>query len=236
MRNKSLKFFAAVLLFIVSLPIYSQMNLAGEKPEGKMFHSLKQEKKLKYEKNANISFADSLNKKLVTKKSISALFLGIGTGIAVPLSPFKDNSDVTFGILGRLEFASTSIFPFVISGEVDYFSFNGSDEFRTTNLLNTYKTKILSVGMNIEYSLSKLVHSSFTMPFLTVDVKNNIIKREYDASVTFNDLPREETKISVGAGFGLTIFILDFYVKYNHMKNNSFIGVYTKTKIPVIKF
>jgi hypothetical protein len=219
------------MLFLASFTVYSQLADTQLKiSEEKEFSITSKNPKTK------LSYADSLNKKLVTKKSISALFLSFGGGIAVPLSPFKDNSDVTFGILGRLEFASTSIFPFVISGEVDYFSFNGADEFKTTNLLNSYKTKILSVGLNIEYSLTKLIRSSFTMPFLTVDVKNNIIKREYDDTRTLTDLPREETKISVGAGVGFTVFILDFYVKYNHMKNNSFIGVYTKTKIPVIKF
>lgn len=187
-------------------------------------------------KKSNVTLADSLNKKLITKKSISALFISVGGGIAVPLSPFKDNSNVTFGILGRLEFASTLIFPFIISGEVDYFSYKGADEFKTINLLSNFKTKILSVGLNIEYSLAKLIHSSFTMPFLTVDVKNNLIKREYDGARTFENLPRDESKISIGAGFGLTLFIFDFYVKYNRMKDNSSIGVYTKTKIPVIRF
>ena len=188
------------------------------------------------QKNSKVTFADSLNKKLVTKKSISAIFLGIGGGISIPLSPFINNSDVTFGILGRLEFASTSIFPFVIGGEVDYFSYSGSDEFKTQNLLNTFDTKILSVGLNIEYSLSKILRSSFTMPFLTIDVKNNLIKREYDSDTTFADLSREESKISIGAGFGFTLFIFDFYAKYNYMKGNSNIGVYTKTKIPIIRF
>jgi hypothetical protein len=181
-------------------------------------------------------FNDSLNKGLKRSKSISALFLSAGGGISVPLSPFKTSSDVTFGILGRLEFSSYGIFPFVIGGEVTYFSYGGADEFKTVNLLTNFKTTILSYGLNIEYSLAKILRSSFTMPFLTVDVKNNMIKREYDDARNFDDLPREETKVGVGAGFGFTLFIFDFYAKYNYMKNNSHIGVYTKTKIPVIRF
>lgn len=191
---------------------------------------------LKLNSQQKAVYADSVKKKLITKKSISAIFLSVGGGLSIPLSPFKDNSDVTFGILGRLEFASTSIFPFVVGGEVSYFSYNGADLFKTTQLLTAYKTQMLSAGLNIEYSLSRLLRSSFTMPFLTVDVKNNIIKREYDESRTIDGLPRNETKISVGAGFGFTLFIFDFYAKYNYMKDNSHVGVYTKTKIPVIKF
>lgn len=181
-------------------------------------------------------FQDTTKKKLVTSKSISAIFISFGGGIAVPLGKFKENSDVTFGVLGRLEFASTSIYPFIIGAQVDYFSYSGADEFKTINLLSNFRTKILAFGLNIEYPLSKLFRSSFTMPFLTIDVKSNRIKREYDESRNLDGLLREEQKISVGAGVGMTLFILDFLLKYNYMKDNSFIGVYTKTKIPVIKF
>lgn len=178
---------------------------------------------------------DSIDKKTY-RKNISAIFLGVGGGISIPMSGFKDNSDVTFGILGRLEFSSTSLFPLVIGGEVTYFSYNGSDLFKTTNLLSAFKTKIFSYGLNVEYSLTKIFRTAFTMPFLTVDVKNNSIKREYDDDTTMADLPRTASKISVGAGFGFTMFIFDFHVKYNYLKGNPNIGVYVKTKIPIIRF
>lgn len=231
-----------MLLLLTVLPVSAQINrerINTERINSELSSAIINSKRLNPQNlylSGKPAYADSLKKKLVTKRSISAIFLSIGGGIAVPLSPFKENSDVTFGLLGRLEFASTSIFPFVIGGEVDYFSYNGADLFKTTNVLTNFKTKILSVGLNIEYSLSKVLRSSFTMPFLTFDVKNNIIKREYDESRELEALPRKETKISVGAGLGFTIFVLDFYAKYNYMKDNSYIGVYTKTKIPVIKF
>jgi hypothetical protein len=182
--------------------------------------------------------ADTLKKKTSYRRNISALFLGLGGGISIPLKSFKDNSAVTFGILGRLEFSSTSIFPFVIGGEVTYFSYNGADVFKTTNLLATFKTKDLGFGLNIEYSLAKLLNSSFTMPFLTIDVKSHSIKRDIDAGRNLDSigLPARESKISIGAGFGFTMFIFDFHVKYNYMKDMPSIGVYAKTKFPVIRF
>ncbi len=182
------------------------------------------------------SFADSLKKKQVSKKSISAIFIGVGGGLALPTSNFKETANPTFGLLGRLEFSSTGIFPFVIGGEVNYYSFNSPDEFRTINLLNGYRTKILAIGLNIDYSLSKLFRSSFTMPFISVDVKSNNIKRDFDVNRSFDGLPVNESKISFGAGLGFTVFILDFSVKYNYMKDNSFIAVTTKTKFPIIRF
>jgi hypothetical protein len=190
----------------------------------------------KHSYSEKFQFADSLKKNLVTKRSISALFIGIGGGLSIPAAKFNETANPIFGILGRMEFSSTGIFPFVIGGEVNYYSYNSPDEFRTTNLLTGYKTKILSFGLNIDYSLSKLISSSFTMPFLTVDVKSNNIKREYDAGRTLEGLLPSESKVSIGAGFGFTIFILDFSVKYNYIKDNSFVSVTTKTKFPLIRF
>jgi hypothetical protein len=193
---------------------------------------------LKLKEIRKSGFADTVKSKVSYKKSISAVFLGIGGGISIPLGGFKDNSDVTFGLLGRLDFSSTSIFPFVIGGEVTYFSYNGSDEFKTENLLGTFRTKDLAFGLNIEYSLARLLKSSFTMPFISVDVKSHNIKRDIDEDANLDSLGllRSESKISVGAGFGFTMFIFDFHIKYNYMKEMNNVAVYTKMKIPVIRF
>ncbi len=170
------------------------------------------------------------------KFSLSGFFLSVGGGLSVPVAGFNQNSDVAFGFLGRVEFSSTSIFPLIIGGEFNYFSYPGADQFKTLNVINNYKTRILSYGLSVEYTLSKLLNSSYTIPFLTLDVKNNMIKREYDGEANLEGLPREETKFSVGAGAGFTLFVFDFLVKYNYMKSLSNIGVYTKVKIPVIRF
>lgn len=219
-----------MVLVILTVNIYSQKH-------SKIDLSYKQNSghyKVKY--SNNVIYADSLQKKLVPKRSISALFLGLGGGIAVPMSKFSETANPTFGLLGRLEFSSTGIFPFVIGGEVNYYSYNSPDEFRTINLLSSYRTKILSFGLNIDYSLSKIFKTSFTMPFISVDVKSNNIKRDFDENRSFEGLPLTESKVSVGAGIGFTLFILDFSVKYNYMKDNSFVSVTTKTKFPVIRF
>ena len=189
-------------------------------------------------KNANYNLLqDTTKPKIKTKTfSLSGFFLSAGGGLSVPIAEFNQNSDVGFGFLGRLEFSSTSIFPLIIGGEINYFTYTGADQFKTLNVLDGYKTKMLSFGLSLEYTLSKLLNSSYTIPFFTIDVKNNMIKREYDGDAVLEGLPREETKISVGAGGGFTLFIFDFVIKYNYMKSLSNIGVYTKIKIPVIRF
>lgn len=230
MKTINLKLILPLVLLILSVNTFSQIQ---NKPE------LTYSQKYALQNAAgdkSVTYADSLQKKLVPKRTISALFLGLGGGIAVPMSQFSETANPTFGLLGRLEFSSTGIFPFVIGGEVNYYSYNSPDEFRTINLLSSYRTKILSFGLNIDYSLSKIFKTSFTMPFISVDVKSNNIKRDFDENRSFEGLPLTESKVSFGAGIGFTLFILDFSVKYNYMKDNTFISVTTKTKFPVIRF
>lgn len=230
MKTTYLKLILPLVLLILTVNTYSQKQNKFDLSYSKKY-ALQNSKVTQ-----PITYADSLQKKLVPKRSISALFLGLGGGIAVPMSKFSETANPTFGILGRLEFSSTGIFPFVIGGEVNYYSYNSPDEFRTINLLSSYRTKILSFGLNIDYSLSKIFKTSFTMPFISVDVKSNNIKRDFDENRSFEGLPLTESKVSVGAGLGFTLFILDFSVKYNYMKDNSFVSVTTKTKFPVIRF
>jgi len=228
LKQPALKIFI-LLLTVILLPAFSFPQIKTDKS----FNLFKQ----KSETNYNSFLQDTTKPKIKTKSfSLSGFFLSAGGGLSVPVAGFNQNSDVGFGFLGKLEFSSTSIFPLIIGGEVSYFTYQGADQFKTLNLLDGYKTKILSFGLSLEYTLSKLLNSSYTIPFFTIDVKNNIIKREYDAEDELEGLPREETKISVGAGAGFTLFIFDFVVKYNYMKSLSNVGVYTKVKIPVIRF
>jgi hypothetical protein len=215
-----------LIINLNSLSLYAQ----GKLPDIVNKHAQKQNSSIGY-------LSDTTEKKTKTSKfSFNGIFISAGGGLNVPVVSFNDNSIPAFGILGRLEFSSTSIFPFIIGGEVSYFSYNGADLFKTTNLLTNYKTKILSYGLNIEYVLSKFFNSSYTIPFVTIDIKNNNINREYDEAAQLPGLPRSESKISVGAGFGFTLFIFDFYAKYNYMEELQNFGVYTKIKFPLIKF
>lgn len=220
MKTKSINIIIAVLVLSCTL-LYSQQITGGK-------HILLNNKSF---------LLDDSTKKPVTLKNVSlgGIFLSLGTGLTIPLRSFNTNSNYAFGILGGLEYSSTKIFPLVIGGEVSYFSYAGDDDFKTINVLKAFTTKIFSYGLTLEYSLSRLLHTSYSMPFLKVDVKNNSIKREYDDAVTFNDLPRKESRISFGAGVGFTLFVLDFYVKYNFMKDMSNFGVYAKLKFPLIK-
>jgi hypothetical protein len=231
LKHPILKISAAV--FLITISAYES---SAQESSLKAFNISELRHELLY--GSSNTFQDTTKPKQKKAKgfSLHGIFLSIGGGLSVPLSDFNAYSNVSYGILGRLEYSSTVIFPFVVGGEVDYFSYGGYDLYKTLHLLNNLDTKILSYGLSIEYTLSRLLNSSYTTPFLALDVKNNIIKREYDDNVTIDELPRKQTKISVGAGAGFTLFVFDFVIKYNYMKTLSNIGVYTKIKFPIIRF
>lgn len=215
--QKILKYLIIILAF--SLKLYTQNGF-----------------KEKFTTHHNNSY-DTLKKKVHSSKLISGIFISAGAGLSVPLPDFSKSANPSFGINGRIEYASTSIFPLIPGAEISYFTHNSPDEFRTSNLLNSFKTQILSAGVNLEYCLVNIIKSSFTIPFFTLDLKYNLIKRDYDENRRQENLMEEkESKISLGTGLGFTIFIFDFYGKYNYMKNNSYLGFYVKTKIPLIRF
>lgn len=181
------------------------------------------------------SLADS-TKKNTRSVSLAGLFLSVGGGLDLPLGNFHNNSNSAFGILGRLEYSSTSIFPFIIGGGVHYFVYNGQDEFKTANLLTTFKTSVLAFGLTVDVSLAKFIRSTYTMPFITFEVKYNNITREITPSKDLTGLPLEEKKIGIGAGLGFTLFIFDIYAKYTFSKDMTSVGVFTKVKVPVLRF
>ena len=223
----------SAVVFLTAVSVYT-VNAQESSPKPFKISELRHE--LLY--GNNNTFQDTTKPKQKKPKdfSLHGIFLSVGGGLSVPLSDFNAYSNVSYGILGRLEYSSTVIFPFVVGGEIDYFTYAGYDLYKTLNRLNNLDTKILSYGLSIEYTLARLLNSSYTTPFIALDVKNNIIKREYDENVTIEELQRKQTKISVGAGIGFTLFIFDFVVKYNYMKTLNNIGVYTKVKFPLIRF
>ena len=188
--------------------------------------------------NPGITYRQDTTKnenKKTRKVTISGIFVSAGTGLSLPIAQFNATSNPVFGIFGRVEYSSTSIFPVVIGGEFAYFSYPGADQYKTLNLLTNFRTKDFSIGLTADISLSQLFKSNYTIPFICIDVKTNKISRDISGQ-PLPIVPVKETRTSIGAGFGFTLFVLDFYVKYNYMKTLSSFGIYTKIKFPVLRF
>ncbi len=217
-------------IFLISLIILSAKFTLSQNINPNLQINGKSFGKLSY-----TALIDSNKQEKKHKVSISGIFLSIGTGLSVPLAQFSSKSNPVFGILGRLEFASTATYPLVFGGEVSYYSYSGKDNFMTQNLLTGYQTKIFSYGLTAEVTFARLIKSHYTIPFICIDVKSNKITRVISGS-TLPDIPLKESRVSVGAGFGFTLFVLDFYLKYNFMKDLSSFGAFAKIKFPILRF
>ena len=195
------------------------------------FHSIKSTGKIALQQ-------DSTRNESTTKKiSIGGIFLSAGFGLSIPLAQFNSTSNSKFGLLGRVEYSSTTIFPFVIGGEISYFSYSGADNYLTQNFLNTFQSKIFGAGLVIDFALSRFLKSYYTNPFVTLTLKSNSINRVISGNgTTLPNVPTHERKTSVGLGLGFTIFVVDLYLQYTYMKDLTSIGIFSKIKIPVIRF
>jgi len=174
--------------------------------------------------------------KLVSDKPVpSGIFLSANIGIDIPFQKFSENSSTALILGARLEYASLKIYPVVIGVSYQYQSNPGGDEFKTVNLLNSFDTKIHSFGIGFDVILNKYLKSSFTIPFLTLELKYLSAKREISPEGALPELLREESIIGFSGGLGFTLFIFDIYGTYNYAKDYSSISVRTRVRIPVLK-
>ena len=179
---------------------------------------------------------DSVRKLISDKPNPSGLFLSAGLGADIPFSDFADNSTTALCLGARLEYSGLKIYPFVIGLSYQYQSNEGSDDFKTTNLLNGLKTTIHSFGFGFDVILNKYLKSSFTIPFLTLEVKYLMAQREINPENALPDLAREESVIGFSGSLGFTLYVFDIYGTYTHAKNYSSFAVKTRFRIPVLRF
>ncbi|MBN1632542.1 MAG: hypothetical protein JW917_00075 [Ignavibacteria bacterium] len=179
---------------------------------------------------------DSLRKLKSDKLEPSGLFFSAGLGIDIPFLNFSDNSSTSLCLGARVEYSSLKIYPFVIGLSYQYQGNEGSDDFKTINLLNGLKTTIHSVGLGFDINLNKYLKSSFTIPFLTLEVKYLMAQREINPETALQDFLRKESLIGFSGGLGFTLYVFDIYGTYTHAKNYSSFAVRTRFRIPIIKF
>lgn len=179
---------------------------------------------------------DSLRKLVSDKPEPSGLFLSVGLGADIPFSDFADNSSTALCLGARIEYSALKIYPFVAGVSYQYQSNEGNDDFKTVNLLNGMNTTIHSFGLGFDVNLNKYLKSSFTIPFLLLEVKYLMTKREINPESALPDLLREESVIGFSGGLGFTLYVFDIYGTYTHAKNYSSFAVKTRFRIPILKF
>lgn len=166
----------------------------------------------------------------------SGIFVAPVLGVDFPMDEFSSNSkySVSYGV--KLEFASISIYPIVLFGEFHSQKHQGSDAFKTLNVLNSLETKITSIGGGVYILLNKYLKSNFTMPFIVADVKLYNVKRTISPEVNIEGIKLTDSKVVFSAGLGFTLFIFDIITSYNFAKEYSALSFKTQFRLPLIKF
>lgn len=175
--------------------------------------------------------------KLVSDKPVPAgIFISAGIGADIPFSDFSDNSATALLLNARVEYSSLKLYPFNFGFSYQYQKNEGNEEFNTTNLLNGSNTTIHSLGIGFDLILNKYLKSSFTIPFLTLEVKYLMAQREISPENALPEIPRKESVLGFSGGLGFTLYIFDIYGTYTNAKNYSSFAVRTRFRIPVLRF
>lgn len=169
-------------------------------------------------------------------KKPGGIFIAPVLGAEFPTKGFNSNSKYAFSFGGRLEYASTSIYPFILGATVQYQNHAGSDDYKTLYLINSLNTKITSYGVSVDMILNKFLKSSFTIPFVFIEARSVSVKREVSPVNEYPDLKTTDNTIAFGGGAGFTLYIFDIYASYLSAKEYSTISIKTRFRFPLIKF
>jgi hypothetical protein len=168
--------------------------------------------------------------------SPGGLFITPSLGMELPMSGISGNSNMALSLGAKLEYSSIKIYPFVLGISFQVNNHNGSEEYRTINLLNTFTTKITSFGISVDFLLAKFLKTKFTVPFFILEGKYFQIQREISPEKELAGILKDESGIGVTAGAGFTLYIFDIIGTYSYFEKNSTIGFKTRIRVPIIKF
>lgn len=182
------------------------------------------------------------NDTLVTPKlkkdysSPGGIFITPSLGMEIPMAGISGNSNMALSLGAKLEYSSIKIYPFVIGVSFQVNNHNGSEEYKTINLLNTFVTKITSVGLSVDFLLAKFFKTKFTVPFFILEGKYFKIQREISPEKELEGVLKDESGFGVTAGAGFTLYVFDLIGTYSYFEKNSTIGFKTRIRVPIIKF
>lgn len=209
-----------ISIFLLSTPSYSQVDYPGDI-------------KLSEFKSTKLELAE-LSKSKST--SISGIFISPHIGISFPMVEFGENSRAAFTYGGKVEFASTSIFPFVIGGFFQSQKHSGSEEFKADNRIDVLETTLTQFGGSVDILLGRILPTYFTLPLATIEVSQISVERVITPIANNPGLPESDSKIGITAGLGFTLYIFDILGKYTYAGEYSSFNVSTRFHFPLLKF
>jgi len=168
--------------------------------------------------------------------SPGGIFITPSLGMEIPMAGISGNSNMALSLGAKLEYSSIKIYPFILGVTFQVNNHNGSEEYKTINLLNTFTTKITSFGISVDFLLAKFLKTKFTVPFFILEGKYFQIQREISPEKELAGVIKDESGIGVTAGAGFTLYIFDIIGTYSYFEKNSTIGFKTRIRVPIIKF
>lgn len=177
------------------------------------------------------------SEKSETKKiSFGGIFISPTIGASFPIGSFANysKSGLVYGF--KAEIAFNKLYPFVFGFVYEYQNNPGNPEFTSTNVLNTYDTKITAIGGSVDFILNKYIKSNFTSPVITLEVKYASVKKDISPITNIPDIPGDKNLLTYSAGIGFTIYVLDLVSKYTFASEYSNLNFQARIHIPLIKF
>jgi len=166
----------------------------------------------------------------------SGIFLAPDFGFNFPMGTFADKSKIALNFGARIEYASLSVYPIIPFAGINTQKHNGSDAYKTENLLNYFDTEILSIGAGVYFLANKYLRSNFTSPFLVGEIKYYNIKRTPDPDKELEGVLKSDSKIIFSGGLGFTLYIFDIITAYDFAGEYSNLNVRMQIHIPVFRF
>jgi len=176
------------------------------------------------------------SKPKIDYSSPGGIFITPSLGMEIPMAGISGNSNMALSLGAKLEYSSIKIYPFILGLSFQVNNHNGSEEYKTINLLNTFTTKITSIGVSVDFLLAKYLKTKFTVPFFLLEGKYFQIQREISPEKDLDGIIKEESGFGVTAGAGFTVYIFDIIGTYSYFQKNSTLGFKTRIRVPVIKF
>ena len=169
-------------------------------------------------------------------QKLNGIFVSPFMGLEWPVKNFNNTSKSAFTYGIKLEFAGFKLYPVILGLIYKYQKNPGKDDFMTAQLLNTFDTKISSFGITADILLNKYIHSNFTLPFLTLEVKYLSVQRIISPDIITLNYKTTDNLIGITAGAGFTLSIFDIYGGYTFAKDYSSAEIMTRIHFALIKF
>ncbi len=194
----------------------------------------------KYDLQSDKLFKDTVKnvpgKNKVEKLNFGGLFIAPNMGVSFPLGVYGDFAISGFLYGVKFELAYSRLYPFVFGFVYEHQNNPASPEFINSRFLNSFNTKIVSLGGSLDIILNKFIRSNFTTPILSVEIKYATVSREYSPTVDLPDIALDDNLLTYSAGMGFTVYVFDLSGKFTFADKYSSMIFQMKFHFPVFNF